>query len=98
MKLRPLEAAALVAVGVIGAARAEEKPVPLKTAPGRDVVESNCAACHSLDYIRTNSPFPTAKAWEAEVSKMINVFGAPIEPADAKTIVEYLTKNYGSGG
>jgi len=48
------------------------------------------------DYIRTNSPFMTAKVWEAEVTKMINAFGAPIEPADAKAIIDYLARNYGS--
>jgi len=26
-----------------------------------------------------------------------HVFGAPIAPDDAKTIVDYLTKNYGTG-
>jgi hypothetical protein len=26
---------------------------------------------------------------------MITVFGAPIDPADAKTIADYLARNYG---
>lgn len=86
------------AVAVLPAARAEEHAMPLKDAPGREVVEGNCAACHSLEYIRTNSPFMTAKVWEAEVNKMINAFGAPIEPADAKAIIDYLARNYGSPG
>jgi len=29
---------------------------------------------------------------------MINAFGAPVAPEDAKTIVDYLVKNYGIGG
>jgi hypothetical protein len=29
------------------------------------------------------------------VAKMINAFGAPIDPADAKTIADYLKANYG---
>jgi len=78
------------------AAYADEKPVDLKKAPGRDTVEANCGTCHSLDYIRTNSPFPTAQVWGAEVTKMISVFGADIKPDDTKAIVEYLSKNYGS--
>jgi sulfite dehydrogenase (cytochrome) subunit B len=77
-------------------ARADEVPVTLKDAPGHDVVEGFCGACHSLDYIQMNSPFPSAALWDAEVKKMINAFGAPITPADAKTITEYLIKNYGS--
>ena len=76
---------------------AEEKPVSLREAPGQQAVEENCASCHSLDYPRTNSPFLDRKGWEAEVNKMINVFGAPIAPEDAKTIVDYLAKNYGIG-
>jgi hypothetical protein len=42
-----------------------------------------------------NSPFLDAAAWQAEVSKMINAFGAPINETDAKIITEYLTRNYG---
>ena len=78
-----------------GAGRAEERPVALADGPGRDVVEQNCGSCHSLDYIRINAPFPDAKLWEAEVAKMINAFGAPIEAKDAKPIADYLTTHYG---
>jgi sulfite dehydrogenase (cytochrome) subunit B len=78
------------------AAWAEEKPVELKPSPGLDKVEGNCRACHSLDYIQMNSPFLNAAGWNAEVTKMIKAFGAPINDADAKVIVDYLTKNYGS--
>ena len=74
---------------------AEEKPVQLKQAAGLDKVEGNCAACHSLDYIEMNSPFLNAAGWDAEVAKMIKVFGAPIDDADAKTIADYLKANYG---
>lgn len=77
-------------------ALADEKPIQLKKADGLDKVEGNCAACHSLDYIQMNSPFPNAATWDAEVTKMIKVFGAPIDDADAKAIKEYLAKNYGS--
>jgi mono/diheme cytochrome c family protein len=78
------------------AARAEEA-VTLKDGPGRDVVEGYCAACHSLDYPRTNAGFLNRKGWESEVDKMIKSYGAPISAGDAKTIVDYLTANYGSG-
>ncbi len=43
-----------------------------------------------------NWPAPNAASWNAEVTKMIKVFGAPIDAADAKSIAEYLNKNYGS--
>ena len=89
-------ATALVATAMVLPAAAEEKPVDLKKAPGLDKVEANCGACHSLDYILMNSPYPNAALWDAEVTKMIKAFGAPIDAADAKTIADYLTKNYGS--
>ena len=76
-------------------ALAEERPIDLKKAPGLDVVEGNCASCHSLDYIQMNSPFLNAAGWDAEVAKMIKFFGAPISDADAKTIADYLKANYG---
>jgi mono/diheme cytochrome c family protein len=83
-------------LGLASAAFAEEKPVQLKKAPGLEQVENNCAACHSLDYVLMNSPYPNAALWDAEVTKMIKVFGAPIDDADAKAIKDYLAKNYGS--
>jgi mono/diheme cytochrome c family protein len=77
-------------------AAAQERPVELKKAPGLDKVESYCSGCHSLDYIQMNSPFPNAALWDAEVTKMIKAFGAPISEADARTIADYLKANYGS--
>jgi mono/diheme cytochrome c family protein len=80
------------------AAKADEAAVALKDGGGRDVVSAHCGACHSLDYIEMNAPFMAGKQWEAEVTKMINAFGADIAPAEAKTIVDYLTRTYGQGG
>ena len=92
-----MRSVAIIVCGILlaGSAFAEEKPVALKQAPGLDKVEANCGSCHSLDYIQMNSPFPTAAMWNAEVTKMINAFGAPIDPADAKIIIDYLEHNYG---
>ena len=87
--------AGLVAVLFVANAYAQEKPVPLKAGIGRETVENRCAACHSLDYPRINAPFLNRQGWEAEVTKMIKVFGAPIAPADAKIIIDYLAQNYG---
>jgi mono/diheme cytochrome c family protein len=89
-------AGVLAAAAIAFPAAAEEKPVELKKAPGLDKVESNCSGCHSLDYVLMNSPFPNAALWDAEVTKMIKAFGAPIDDADAKAIADYLKKNYGS--
>lgn len=86
-----LFALALVATVVYAA----EQRVVLKDGPGRDKVEANCTGCHSLDYIQGNSPFMNRQTWEAEVTKMIKAYGAPVADADAKEIVDYLAKNYG---
>jgi mono/diheme cytochrome c family protein len=83
-------ATALVALPAIG-----EEP-RLKKAPGLDKVEAHCQACHSLDYIPMNSPFPNAALWEAEVTKMIKAYGASIDDSDATAIAKYLKSNYGS--
>jgi sulfite dehydrogenase (cytochrome) subunit B len=73
----------------------EEPAIKLKEAPGLEKVEANCAACHSLDYVQMNSPFLNAAGWEAEVTKMIKAYGAPVSDPDAAVIVDYLKKNYG---
>jgi mono/diheme cytochrome c family protein len=88
-------ALALLAAAFAVSAMADEKPVQLKEAPGLDKVQANCGGCHSLDYLVMNSPFPTATLWDAEVTKMIKAFGAPIEETDAKTVADYLKKYYG---
>jgi cytochrome c553 len=86
--------AALFAAVSVGVA-AQEKSVPLKDAPGRAVTENLCSGCHSLDYIRINAPFMNRQTWTAEVNKMIQAFGAPIQMNDAGTIIDYLAVNYG---
>lgn len=88
-------AAVLVLLLAPVAANGEERPVPLKDGPGRDLVETGCAACHSLDYIPMNSPFLDRKGWQAEVDKMVNVMGAPVEAKDVPAIVDYLVAQYG---
>jgi hypothetical protein len=70
--------------------------VQLKEGPGRDKTTSFCNICHSLDYITTQPPF-SADKWSATVTKMINVFGAPVNEEDAKTIAQYLATQYGPG-
>ena len=87
-------AAAVIALPA--AASADEQTIKLKPGPGLDKVEANCQACHSLAYIPMNSPFLNAAGWDATVKKMINALKAPIDPADAKVIADYLAKNYGS--
>jgi hypothetical protein len=95
--MKPILALILLAFSV-SIARAEEKPITLKAGPDADVVAANCSICHTLDYIPTNSPFMNRQMWTAEVNKMINAFGAPIAPDDAKKIIDYLVGMYGKPG
>jgi sulfite dehydrogenase (cytochrome) subunit B len=88
-----LLAAAFVLL-LAGNAHAQEN-VTLKPGNGRETVESYCSACHSLQYLPENG-FLNRQGWESEVTKMIKAFGAPIESADTKVIIDYLSANYSS--
>jgi sulfite dehydrogenase (cytochrome) subunit B len=59
-------------------------------------VQNNCSGCHSADYINTQPRNAKSKTdfWQAEVTKMIKVYGAPIDNADVAKIVEYLAATY----
>jgi mono/diheme cytochrome c family protein len=67
-----------------------------KPGPNLEVVQNNCTACHSADYINTQPRGPKFKKdfWQAEVTKMIKVYGAPIDDADVPKIVDYLAATY----
>ena len=64
--------------------------------PNLETVQNNCTACHSVDYVQTQPKGPKFKKdfWQAEVTKMIKVYGAPIEEGDIPKIVDYLTQTY----
>jgi sulfite dehydrogenase (cytochrome) subunit B len=95
MKIIRFAVAFAALMALAGPALAQEQLVEIKDAPGKDVVEQSCGGCHSLDYVRMNAPFMKPETWDAEVTKMIKTFGAPISDADAKTIRDYLVENYG---
>ena len=80
MRSITIAVSAIAFCGAVAVALADEKPIQLKKAAGADKVEANCAACHTLDYIPMNSPFLNAAGWDAEVTKMINAFGARSVP------------------
>lgn len=86
----------IVATGTFASvASAGEDNIRLKEGPGREIVETRCVACHSLDYIEMNSPILDRKGWEASVGKMVRIMGAGIDASDVQTIVDYLTTQYG---
>ena len=86
---------ALVLLAAPASKYPDENRVQLKDGPNKALVIGRCAACHSQDYIPMNSPFLDRKGWEASVSKMVKVMGAPISPEDAQRIVDYLVTQYG---
>ena len=77
-------------------APAPETAVPAP-GPNVDLVTANCTACHSFDYITTQPRdlSDPAAFWTAEVNKMRTTYGAPIDPASVKPIVDYLVAVYG---
>src|SRR5437868_15253006 len=95
MRTRGVVGAMLAMALAAGLAMAQEKRIAFKDGPGLPAFQANCGSCHSLDYIVMNSPFLDRAGWEASVKKMINVFGAPINPEDAQAITDYLAQNYG---
>ena len=95
----------LVAGGIALALSVSAKPVDyqlpddataFKAGPNLDVVQGNCGSCHSVDYIQTQPRGAKfgKDFWQAEVTKMIKVYGAPIKDADVPKIVEYLSATY----
>jgi mono/diheme cytochrome c family protein len=73
-----------------------EETAAFRPGPNLDVVKNNCTGCHSADYISTQPQGANYKKnfWQAEVTKMIKVYGAPIEEADVGKIVDYLAATY----
>ena len=65
-----------------------------KPAAGVEVVQANCLTCHSTEYVSSQPPMPR-KFWEANVKKMKEKFGAPIQDAQVAAIVDYLAATYG---
>lgn len=61
--------------------------------PNVKAVTQNCLACHSADMVLDQPLLPRA-TWAAEVTKMRNVYKAPINDADAALIVDYLAATH----
>jgi mono/diheme cytochrome c family protein len=97
-----LTLASAIGLGLVAAQAAPvsyalpEETAAFKPGANLEVVQNNCTACHSADYVRTQPRGEKFKKdfWTAEVTKMIKVYGAPIEDADVGRIVDYLTANY----
>ncbi|MCJ2012748.1 cytochrome c [Methylobacterium sp. J-076] len=63
-------------------------------AAGFQAAQENCLTCHSPDYLAMQPPGKGQAFWESEVTKMVKVYRAPIEEAQAKAIAAYLAATY----
>ncbi len=59
--------------------------------PGSDAINNNCLACHSAGMV-LNQPVLPKSAWQAEVTKMITIYKAPVSEEDVAAIVDYLAR------
>jgi sulfite dehydrogenase (cytochrome) subunit B len=73
-----------------------EETAAFKPGPNLDRAKNNCTACHSADYVNIQPRGAKDKKafWQAEVAKMIKVYGAPIAESDVAGIVDYLATTY----
>jgi cytochrome c5 len=94
----PLVSMAFAGLAAQSAALAGEESIRLAEGPGRDMTSASCAICHSLDYVEMNGPLMNRASWEKTIQKMVSRFGAPIDDAAARDILEYLSANYSTGG
>jgi mono/diheme cytochrome c family protein len=61
---------------------------------GQSVAQANCTICHAADYVYMQPPL-TDVQWRAEVMKMKNAYGAPLNDGDVETLVAYLVGQNG---
>ena len=96
-------AALIFTLGAVATGLAKPKVIslPAETAvlketsdPGYRLAANACAACHSVDYIAMQPRGKGKEFWSAEVTKMVNVYGATVEEAARPAIVDYLARNY----
>lgn len=70
-------------------------PVPqLLPGEGMHQTLAYCSICHSTEYIPMNAPAQDRAGWQKTVTKMIEVYGAPIPEGDRALIVNYLSAKY----
>jgi mono/diheme cytochrome c family protein len=61
---------------------------------GKQIFEEKCLVCHEADL--TEQQRLSRQGWVREVEKMVR-WGASVTAAEKDPLVDYLTKNYGSG-
>lgn len=66
-------------------------------AAGSDLLEANCTACHSASMVLTQPPLKPEQ-WQATVTKMREVYKAPIAERDVPALVGALSTPGMRGG
>ena len=71
-----------------------QAPVPgaLPPGDGRELVATACTQCHTLRTIQMLRDGPAG--WKGAVQEMI-LRGAQLQPQEADTVIQYLSKNFG---
>ena len=72
-----------------------EEPATFPVRAGSDVMNANCAGCHSPSMILLQ-PALTSAQWTAEIKKMKEVYKAPVDPAAEPAILSYLEATSGA--
>mgnify|MGYP001767765464 CR=1 FL=1 len=58
----------------------------------RTLFEKKCSACHAIK--KATSQKKSQTEWADTVMRMKNKHGAPVNESEAKSITDYLAKNY----
>lgn len=66
-----------------------DDPIDLPEGPGRDAVIANCTACHSPSTM-LQQPRLSRDKWLSTITKMREVYKAPIDEAAIPEIADYL--------
>lgn len=88
----PPSPSSVAAHGISLVSTSVELPIDEQTYPAgphADVINANCASCHSPS-MALNQPALSAEQWKTEVTKMREVYHAPVAEKDMPAIIEYL--------
>ncbi len=89
-----MKALLLLAASTVVTIALPRPDIAFKPGPNVDLATANCRTCHSAAYVYTQPPLNRAQ-WTAEVLKMKNAYGAPIDPDNVEKIVDYLLTQNG---
>jgi mono/diheme cytochrome c family protein len=85
--------AACLIIGILGAMIASlveraSAQVALPDGPNRDLVESKCGNCHTIEMVVINGR--SEDKWNVTIDEMIG-YGLQLSPAERALVLEYLT-------